>query len=103
MRVLGSFPKQLRQVTRGRRGAGQPGRPHGRRLAAAGAPPMGDAVWRWYYGDGVKGWGLRGGTSPHYPGGRARIRLPPVRWTTDTAVSGTSHLESGQRPDDRVR
>ena len=48
-----------------------------------GAAVVGDAEWRWYYGDGVKGWGLRGGTFAVH-----RDRQPDrdpaarrVRWT----------------------
>ena len=56
-----------------------------------GAAAVGDAVWRWYYGDGVRGWGLRGGTFGFsYPGrSLVGIRLHQVRWTADTRVSGT--------------
>ena len=62
----------------------------GRRLAAVGAAAVGDAVERWYYGDGVRGWGLRGGTFRFSgSGSRIGIRLRLVRWTTDTRVSGT--------------
>src|SRR5262249_17768857 len=49
----------------------------------------GDAVWRWYYGDGVKGWGLRGGTFRFSGNGsRLGIHLSGIRWTADTRVSG---------------
>jgi hypothetical protein len=59
-------------------------------VAAVGAAAVGDAVWRWYYGDGVKGWGLRGGTFRFTgDGSRIGIRLTRVRWTSDTRVSGT--------------
>ena len=55
-----------------------------------GAAAVGDAVWRWYYGDGVKGWGLRGGTFRFTgDGSRIGIHLTRVRWTSDTQVSGT--------------
>jgi hypothetical protein len=90
VRVLGSFPRTLRQVTAAAAVAGNQAGRTGRRLAAVGAAAVGDAVWRWYYGDGVKGWGLRGGTFAFtYPGSRVGIRLHAVRWTTDTRVSGT--------------
>jgi hypothetical protein len=60
------------------------------RLAAVGVAAVGDAVWRWYYGDGVRGWGLRGGTFRFTgDGSRIGIRLTRVRWTSDTRVSGT--------------
>jgi pimeloyl-ACP methyl ester carboxylesterase len=90
VRVVGTFPTTLSRVTpatpRPRDTAGRTGL----RLAAAGEAAVGDAVWRWYYGDGVKGWGLRGGTF-HFTGDgdQIGIRLAKVRWTGDTRVSGT--------------
>ena len=53
------------------------------------AAVVGDAQWRWYYGNGAEGWGLRGGTYRYT--GRARsvtVEVHAVRWTADTAVSG---------------
>ena len=38
-----------------------------------GAAAVGDAVWRWYYGDGVRGWGLRGGKA----GAPFRVTVDP--------------------------
>jgi hypothetical protein len=70
--------------------AGRPGGTTGLRLAAVGAAAVGDAVWRWYYGDGARGWGLRGGTFRFTgTGSQIKIRLTRVRWTTDTRVTGT--------------
>jgi pimeloyl-ACP methyl ester carboxylesterase len=90
VRVVGAFPKMLSRVTAA---AGRPGNQAGRtglRLAAAGAAAVGDAAERWYYGDGVKGWGLRGGTFRFTgSGSRIRITLRRDRWTSDTRVSGT--------------
>jgi hypothetical protein len=87
---VGTFPTTLSRVTPA---AARPGDQAGRtglRLAAVGAAAVGDAVWRWYYGDGVKGWGLRGGTFRFTgDGSRIGIRLTRVRWTHDTRVSGT--------------
>jgi TAP-like protein len=91
VRVLGTFPARLGQVAAANARPGNQAGLTGRRLAAVGAAAVGDAVWRWYYGDGVRGWGLRGGTFRFsYPGGSlAGIRLHQVRWTAGTGVSGT--------------
>ena len=90
VRVVGTFPATLSRVTPA---TARPGDQTGRtslRLAAVGAAAVGDAVWRWYYGDGVRGWGLRGGTFRFTgDGSRIGIRLTRVRWTSDTRVSGT--------------
>jgi pimeloyl-ACP methyl ester carboxylesterase len=89
VRVVGNFPATLSHVTpaTARRG-NQVGRT-GLRLAAVGEAAVGDAVWRWYYGDGVKGWGLRGGTFRITGGSRALgIHLSKVRWTSGARVSG---------------
>ncbi|MEP7025979.1 MAG: alpha/beta hydrolase [Actinomycetota bacterium] len=90
VRVVGAFPTVLSRVTAA---AGKPGNQVGRtglRLAAVGAAAVGDAVQRWFYGDGVRGWGLRGGTFRFAGGGsRIGIKLQRVRWTSDTRVSGT--------------
>ena len=90
VRVVGAFPATLARVTGATaRPDDQAGRT-GLRLAAVGAAAVGDAVWRWYYGDGVRGWGLRGGTFRFTGGGsRIGIRLTRVRWTSDTRASGT--------------
>jgi hypothetical protein len=89
IRVIGSFPVRLAGVTPA---AARPGSRAGRRsrqLAAVGAEVVGDAEWRWYYGDGVQGWGLRGGTYRYAgPSSATRITLRQVRWTLDTTVSG---------------
>jgi pimeloyl-ACP methyl ester carboxylesterase len=91
VRVLGTFPARLSQVAAATARPGNQAGLTGRRLAAVGAAAAGDAVWRWYYGDGVRGWGLRGGTFRFsYPGSSlVGIRLHQVRWTADTRVSGT--------------
>jgi hypothetical protein len=90
VRVVGTFPVTLSSVTPATAGLGDRAGRAGLRLAAVGAAAAGDAVWRWYYGDGVKGWGLRGGTFRFTGNGsRIGIRLTRVRWTSDTQVSGT--------------
>jgi pimeloyl-ACP methyl ester carboxylesterase len=90
VRVLGTFPRTLRRVTAAAAVPGNRAGRTGRRLAAVGTAAVGDAVWRWYYGDGVKGWGLRGGTFRFTgSGSRLRITLAAVRWTADTRVTGT--------------
>ena len=90
VRVVGTFPKTLSQVTAATGAHGNQAGRTGLRLAAAGAAAVGDAVERWFYGDGVKGWGLRGGTFRFTGNGsRIGIRLTRVRWTSDTHVSGT--------------
>jgi hypothetical protein len=62
----------------------------GRQLAAVGAAAVGDAEWRWYDGNGRKGWGLRSGTCSYAgPASSTRITLRKVRWTSDTTVSAT--------------
>ena len=90
VRVVGTFPATLPRVTPATARPGDQAGRTGLRLAAVGAAAVGDAVWRWYYGDGVKGWGLRGGTFRFTGNGsRIGIRLTRVRWTSDTRVSGT--------------
>ena len=89
-----------RRLPRGAAPASRAGRPPGPgdragpHRPAAGSPcarpPPATPVWPWYYGDGVRGWGLRGGTFRFTGGGsRIGIRLTRVRWTSDTRVSGT--------------
>jgi pimeloyl-ACP methyl ester carboxylesterase len=90
VRVVGNFPTTLSRVTPATAGRGDRVGRTGLRLAAVGEAAVGDAVWRWYYGDGVKGWGLRGGTF-RFTGSSSRalgIHLSKVRWTSDTRVSG---------------
>jgi len=90
VRVVGTFPATLSHVTPATARPGDQAGRTGLRLAAAGAAAVGDAVWRWYYGDGVQGWGLRGGTFRFTGDGNSiGIRLKRVRWTSDTRVSGT--------------
>jgi hypothetical protein len=90
VRVVGTFPATLSHVTTATARPGDQAGRTGLRLAAVGAAAVGDAVWRWYYGDGVRGWGLRGGTFRFAgDGSRIGIRLTRVRWTSDTRVSGT--------------
>jgi pimeloyl-ACP methyl ester carboxylesterase len=92
VRVVGNFPATLRQVVPATSGPGDRAGTTGLRLAAVGAAAVGDAVWRWYYGNGVRGWGLRGGTFRFTgTGSQIKIRLTRVRWTTDTRVTGTVH------------
>jgi pimeloyl-ACP methyl ester carboxylesterase len=91
VRVVGSFPATLRHVTAATARPGNQAGLTGRRLAAVGTAAVGDAAWRWYYGDGVKGWGLRGGTFTFSGSGSVvSIRLRGVRWTSGTRVSGTA-------------
>jgi pimeloyl-ACP methyl ester carboxylesterase len=90
VRVVGTFPATLSRVTPATARPGDRAGRAGLRVAAVGAAAVGDAVWRWYYGDGVHGWGLRGGTFRFTgDGSRIGIRLTQVRWTVDTRVSGT--------------
>ena len=90
VRVVGTFPAKLSAVTAATALRGNAAGRTGRRLAAAGVAAVGDAVWRWYYGNGIKGWGLRGGTFRFTgDGSRIGIRLRRVRWTSDTRVTGT--------------
>jgi pimeloyl-ACP methyl ester carboxylesterase len=89
VRVVGSFPRRLRGVTPATAVAGNRSGREGLRLAAVAAAVTGDADWRWYYGDGAHGWGLRGGRF-HFVGTQRRtvITFTGDRWTVDTAVSG---------------
>jgi pimeloyl-ACP methyl ester carboxylesterase len=90
VRVVGTFPAKLSGVTAATGLRGNHADGTGRRLAAAGVAAVGDAVWRWYYGNGIRGWGLRGGTFRFSgDGSRIGIRLRRVRWTSDTRVTGT--------------
>ena len=89
VRVLGSFPVKLSQVAPARAVAGNTAGTNGRRLAAVGAAVVGDAIWNWYYGDGVEGFGLRGGHQAFSgPAAGTVIKFHGVRWTRDTSVSG---------------
>lgn len=89
VRVLGNFAKRLAQVTPGAALPGNQAGTAGLRLAAVAATVVGDADERWFYGDGVHGWGLRGGTFG-FAGlpDRTRITFRRDQWTVDTAVSG---------------
>ncbi len=89
VRVVGSFPRRLSGVTPATALPGNQAGREGLRLAAVAAAVTGDADWRWYYGDGVHGWGLRGGRF-HFAGPQRRtvITFSGDRWTTDSAVSG---------------
>jgi pimeloyl-ACP methyl ester carboxylesterase len=89
VRVLGSFPDRLAQVAPASPVAGNQASVTGRRLAADGTAAVGDAIWNWYYGDGVNGFGLRGGTVNFTgPATATVIRFHSVRWTVDTTASG---------------
>jgi pimeloyl-ACP methyl ester carboxylesterase len=89
VRVVGKFAKRLAHVTPARPRQGNRVGVEGLRLAAIAVTVVGDADWHWYYGDGVHGWGLRGGTySFAGPPSRTRITFRGYRWTADTSVSG---------------
>ncbi|MGO8960297.1 MAG: alpha/beta hydrolase [Streptosporangiaceae bacterium] len=89
VRVLGSFPVKLGQVTAARPAPGNSAVALGRRLAADGTAAVGDAIWNWYYGDGAEGFGLRGGHQTFSgPATDTVIKLYGVRWTRDTSVHG---------------
>ncbi|MDQ6819667.1 MAG: alpha/beta fold hydrolase [Actinomycetota bacterium] len=89
VRVVGSYPEALSAVTPPTAQAGNGASTTGLQLAAVAAAATGDAVWHWYYGDGVHGRGLRGGTCKFAgPATATRITFRGYRWTKDTAVSG---------------
>ena len=89
VRVLGSFPEKLSLLTPATPTTGNAAGTTGLRLAADGAAVVGDANWHWYYGDGVHGFGLRGGTELFSgPAGRTLVKYTRVRWTSDTSVNG---------------
>jgi pimeloyl-ACP methyl ester carboxylesterase len=102
VRVVGTFSQRLAQVIPAAARPGNQAGLEGRRLAAIGVTVVGDADWHWYYGDGVHGWGLRGGTYRFTgPANRTKITFHGYRWTTDTAVSGyalwdrrTGHMQA---------
>lgn len=89
VRVLGNFPQRLGAVTPATARTGDQAGQRALRLAAVAVAVTGDADERWYYGDGVHGKGLRGGTF-RFAGRpvRTTITFRGDRWTTDTAVSG---------------
>jgi pimeloyl-ACP methyl ester carboxylesterase len=89
IRVVGRFPRRLAGMTAAAAARGDRAGRLGRQLAAVGAAVIGDAEWRWYYGDGIEGWGLRGGTYSYAGPARATtIAVRAVEWTSDTSVSG---------------
>ncbi|HEY6399676.1 MAG TPA: hypothetical protein VIX82_19700, partial [Solirubrobacteraceae bacterium] len=89
IRVLGIYAERVSTLTAATRRPGNRANVTGLRLAAAAAAATGDAVWHFAYGDGVHGWGLRGGTYQFTGTPTAmRITLRAYRWTTDTAVNG---------------
>jgi hypothetical protein len=89
IRVVGRFPRLLAGVTPALAAAGNQAGRLGRQLAAVDVEVAGEAEWRWYYGDGVKGWGLHGSTYRYSgPASSTKISLRNVKWTTDTTVSG---------------
>jgi pimeloyl-ACP methyl ester carboxylesterase len=91
IRTVGSFPRRLAGMTPAEAAAGNRAGRLGRQLAAVGAAAVGDAEWRWYYGNGSEGWGLRGGTYTYSgPSSSTSIILRKVKWTTDTTVSGVA-------------
>lgn len=77
VRAVPAFPRRLA-------GAG-PDRVH--RLATVAAAAAGDATVRFAYVDGFADRGLRGGSVTYARNGNAR--LSGVRWTVDSAVSGS--------------
>jgi len=89
VRVVGAFPLTLAQVTPATGVSGNEAAVAGLRLVADGAAAVGDANYHWYYGDGVHGFGLRGGTV-HFSGPSTAVvaRYLKVRWAADTTVSG---------------
>lgn len=89
VRVVGNFAERLSGITPATARPGDRAGLEGLRLAAVGVTVVGDADWHWFYGDGVHGFGLRGGTC-HFTGAatETRITFRGYRWTTDTAVSG---------------
>ncbi len=94
VRVVGNFASLLAGVTPARALAGNQAGRTGRRLASVAVAAVGDADWHWFYGDGVHGWGLRGGTY-RFSGPPARIKITfrRYRWTADTMVSGTARWD----------
>lgn len=89
VRVVGTYPEKLSAVTPATAQPGNGASTTGLQLAAVAAAATGDAVWHWYYGDGVHGWGLRGGTCKFAgPATATRITFRGYRWTNNTAVSG---------------
>jgi pimeloyl-ACP methyl ester carboxylesterase len=92
IRTVGAFPRRLAGMTPAAPAPGNRAGRLGRQLAAVGAAAVGDAEWRWYYGNGSEGWGLRGGTYSYSgPASSTRIILRKVKWTTDTTVSGLAN------------
>jgi pimeloyl-ACP methyl ester carboxylesterase len=89
VRVVGSFPEKLRRVTPATATPGNKAGVTGLRLAADAAAAVGDANYHWYYGDGVHGFGLRGGTVAFSgPANATVVTYHKVRWTADATVSG---------------
>jgi pimeloyl-ACP methyl ester carboxylesterase len=89
VRTVGRFARRLAGLPPAVAAAGDRAGRQGLRLAAVAAAVTGDGQWRWYYGSGVTGWGLRGGRYAYAgPAGATRINIRKVRWTTDTVVSG---------------
>jgi pimeloyl-ACP methyl ester carboxylesterase len=90
VRVVGSFPEKLSQVTPAAPVAGNGAGVLGLRLAADAAAVIGDVNYRWFYGDGVHGFGLRGGTVLFSGPADATVgTFHQVRWAADTRVTGT--------------
>ncbi len=89
VRVVGTYPSRLFAVTPARPHSGNNANLTGLRLAAVAAAVTGDAIWHFSYGDGVHGWGLRGGAC-HFAGptDATRIAFSAYQWTTDTTVTG---------------
>ncbi len=90
---------------RGHRGDRQAGQPAGLArcwLAAVGAAAVGDAVWRWYYGDGVRGLGA---ARRHVPvqRGRQPHRDPAQAGAVDCPTPGSAAGCGGIRRPGRIR
>jgi pimeloyl-ACP methyl ester carboxylesterase len=102
VRVVGNFAERLAEIVPATPVSADRAGPQGLRLAAVAVAVVGDADWHWYYGNGVRGWGLRGGTYRFSgPLNRIRITFRGDKWTDDTAVSGyaiwdqrTSHMSA---------
>jgi hypothetical protein len=91
VRVTGSYPTTLGDVTPATATAGNKASVTARRLAAVGAAAVGDAQWRWWYLAGSHGVGLRGGTVTYGTSGAyTTIALRKVEWTDDSTVTGSA-------------
>ncbi len=90
VRVDGTFPTVLANVTAPTAGAGNAAALRGLRLAAVGNAALGDALWQWWYVPGTKVQGLRGGYVKFTGSGPYTLTFHDDAWTTDTTVNGTA-------------